>query len=239
MGIALAPAQSSPVLGAAYRQFNTLRCTRYQHRDVEDAAAGTYYYDCVGFTSYTVKVGAPAAWAELASTVHLPAGRVPTPHLAASFFTRLATDPQPSWEPVATASDLQPGDVLAWWPTRVDATNNGHSVLVLSTPRSLGAGRFAIAVMDSTAAPHGPDDTRHSDNPLSARNAPLSTSTVSTDGAPTQAGTHSGLGIGVIALDTDTSGTVTGVEWTVGTRPEPVSFGAGRPLGAGLAPSAQ
>ena len=83
--------------------------------------------------------------------------------------------------------------------------------------------------MDSTATPHGPDDTRHSSNPLSERNAPLGMAAGS--GASSKhPSAPSGLGIGVIALDTDSSGAVTGVEWTVGTRVEHVTFAAGRPV---------
>jgi hypothetical protein len=97
-------------------------------------------------------------------------------------------------------------------------------------PTPLGDGRFALAVMDSTATPHGPDDTRRASDPLSERNAPLGGSTLTTDGPASSSGARSGLGIGVIGLDTDAAETVTGVEWTVGTRSEPVSFGAARPL---------
>jgi hypothetical protein len=230
LGITLSPAASSPLVAAAYHQFNTMRCTHYQHHDVQDPNAGTYYYDCVGFTSYSVRVADATAWNELASAVHLPAGRVPSPRLYVSFFRRLVPSSQPGWRPVATGSGIQPGDLLAWSPEALDSESAGHSVMALSAPEPLGGGRFALAVMDSTATGHGPDDTRRADNPLSQRNAPLGASHASkgTRLHRARADARSGLGIGVIALDTGPSGSVTGVEWTVGTAVEHVSFAAAR-----------
>src|SRR5437016_1749160 len=37
----LAPQDASPVLRETYRQFQTMRQTRYQHRDIEDVRAGS------------------------------------------------------------------------------------------------------------------------------------------------------------------------------------------------------
>jgi hypothetical protein len=82
--------------------------------------------------------------------------------------------------------------------------------------------RWEVVIMDSTAGGHGPDDTRKPNNPLSQRNAPITTAK-----GLVQA---SGLGIGTIALDTTTGGIVTGVEWNVGDNPEGIQFGAARPL---------
>ena len=61
-----------------------------------------------------------------------------------------------------------------------------------------------------------------SPNPLSPRNAPILTR--SGDVEP------SGLGMGTLALDTTSSGRVTGVEWDVNDKPEAIVFGAGHPL---------
>ena len=133
-GIELAPASSSPMVAAAYRQFNTMRCTHYQHRYAEDQADGTYYYDCVGFTSYTLHRADPTAWTTLVAAVRLPAGYVPSPRLSASFFGRLASNPLPNWQAVPTAAAVLPGDLLAWSPSAEDVQSAGHAVLVCPTP---------------------------------------------------------------------------------------------------------
>ncbi len=229
LGIALAPADASPLVAAAYHQFDTMRCTHYQHNDIQDPGEATYYYDCVGFTSYTLRIADRRAWQALVATVHLPAGKVPSPRLYASFFTGLASTPQPDWSAVTTAATLLPGDLLAWSPSAEDSESAGHSVMALSAPVPLGNGRFAVVVMDSTATPHGPDDTRRASDPLSARNAPLGALPVSSHAQRAQPDARSGLGIGVIALDTGPTGAVTGVEWTIGTAVEHVSFASARP----------
>jgi hypothetical protein len=225
--IALAPPDSSPMVAIAYHQFITMQCTHYQHHDVQDPVAATYYYDCVGFTSYTLRIANPQAWGSLVTAVHLPVGKVPSPKLYTSFFTQLVSTPQTGWKAVATAAALLPGDLLAWSPSAEDSESAGHSVMALSAPTSLGGGRFALVVMDSTATPHGQADTRKAGNPLSARNAPLGTSPAAHRAQPDA---HSGLGIGTIALDTGPAGSVIGVEWTIGTAVEHVSFASARPL---------
>ena len=224
LGIALAPAAASPLLAAAYRQFNDMRCTRYQHRDVQNAAEGTYYYDCVGFTSYTLRVAAPRSWDELVAGVHLRSGLVPSPKRYVSFFRRLESNPRPGWRQVATAAAILPGDLLAWSPSAEDTASDGHSVEALSKPLALGDGHYALVVMDSTATPHGPDDTRQASNRLSERNAPLAGHGASTTGR----GARSGLGIGTIVLFTRSSGKVVGVEWSFAGNVEHVSFAAAR-----------
>ena len=228
LGIALARSDSSPMIAAAYHQFNTMRCTHYQHKNVQDPTAATYYYDCVGFTSYTLRIADRPAWDRLLATVHLSAGKVPSPRLYASFFTGLTSTRQSGWSAVTTAATILPGDLLAWSPSAEDAESAGHSVIALSAPTSLGGGRYALVVMDSTATPHGSDDTRRTADPLSARNAPLGVLAASSHTAHPNA--PSGLGIGTIALDTSPSGAVTGVEWTIGTAVEHVGFASARPL---------
>lgn len=229
LGIALAPADASPMLAAAYRQFNGMRCTRYQHHDIESAAEGTYYYDCVGFTSYTLRVADPRSWDELVTAVHLRPGFVPSPKRYVSFFRRLGSDPRPGWAQVTTAAAIRPGDLLAWSPSAEDTASDGHSAEALSEPLALGDGHYALVVMDSTATPHGPDDTRQASNRLSERNAPLEEHGASTTGRVGR-GARSGLGIGTIVLFTRPSGKVVGVEWAFGTTVEHVSFAAARAL---------
>ena len=131
---------------------------------------------------------------------------------------------------MTTAAALLPGDLLAWSPSAEDTSSAGHSVMALSTPLSLGGGRFALVAMDSTATGHGPDDTRRDSNPLSQRNAPLGALHGSSSTRRARSGALSGLGIGLIALDTGPNGAVTGVEWTIGAPVEQASFASARPL---------
>jgi hypothetical protein len=227
-------ASSSPTLASAYTQFVSMVCTHYQHAETEDVGMGFYYYDCVGFTGYTVRTTTPNAWASLQQGTGIRSGYVPTPGQFVTFFGDLVTANPSSlpagWQSVATGAAILPGDVLAWNPEANNTAEAGHSVMALSAPNPKGGGRYELIVMDSTATTHGRDDTRQTSNPLSARNAPLGSS--GDDGAPdpAPATAPSGLGIGTIALVTDSSGTVTGIEWTVGTAVEQVTFGAGRPV---------
>ena len=238
-------ASSSPTLAAAFEQFNTLRCTHYAHQYSETPATGIYYYDCVGFTGYSVRTATPTAWQSVVTATGLRPGYVPTPQLFQEFFASMLTSAPPAgWAAVPTATAIQPGDVLAWIANQT--TEAGHSVMALSTPvpipastatdKPLAAGEstYALIIMDSTATTHGPLDTRRTDNPLSQRNAPLG-SDAEFDGAPDpiSAGSPdapSGLGIGTIGLVANASGQVTGIIWSLGTAIEPVPFGAGRPL---------
>jgi len=247
---AVTDAGVAPTLAEAYREFNTLQCTHYQHTYTENPTAGLYYYDCVGFTGYAVQQAAPTAWKTLAAAKGIKAGYVPSPQLFQEFFASLlpsSTNPTPAampgWEAVPTASAIRPGDVLAWITDTT--TELGHSVMALSTPveipmstatnqaGAVGDTAYALIIMDSTATTHGPDDTRRADAPYSSRNAPLGAVTGS-DGAPqplssSESTAPSGLGIGTIALIADSSGQVTGVVWSLGTEIETVPFGAGHP----------
>jgi hypothetical protein len=228
-GATLAPASSAATLGAAYYQFNEMTCSQYTHR-YREAPPRYYYYDCVGFTGYTVRVADPVAWRSVRRVVGLRSrGVVPTPWAFVRFFDHLSSAPQPGWSAAPTVRSIRPGDVLAWQPALADGRPNlsgvGHSVMPLVAPRAIagsGGRRWEVVVMDSTAGGHGPDDTRRPSDPLSERNAPI----VDRQGQPVP----SGLGIGTLVLDTDAGGTVTGVEWSVGAKPEAVVFGAGHPI---------
>jgi hypothetical protein len=227
-GVTLPAAGTSKTLAGAYQQFNGLTCTKYTHAYTEKAPR-YFYYDCVGFTGYTVRTYAPTAWAALVAKTGIASNHVPTPDLFQTFMNGLQTTPQAGWQAVASVRDIRGGDVLAWQPALANGQANtkavGHSVMPLVAPRAIPGSngtRWEVVIMDSTAGGHGPQDTRKPANPLSSRNAPLTR----TNGQ-VQA---SGLGIGTIALDTDTNGHVTGIEWVVGAKPEKIVFGAARAL---------
>lgn len=228
-GAVLAPASSASTLASAYVQFNDMTCTEYSHH-FQESPPSFYYYDCVGFTGYTVRISDPRAWRSVMDVVGLRSDRVvPTPLAFKKFFDGLNAKPQPGWQGVPSVQTVRAGDVLAWQPVNLDGSPDtqgvGHSVLPLVAPRAIPGSngqRWEVVVMDSTAGGHGPNDTRKPGDPLSRRNAPIRTKKGSME--------PSGLGIGTIALDTTPSGTVTGVEWNVGSPPERIAFGAGRPL---------
>jgi hypothetical protein len=234
----LAPASSASTLASAYIQFNGMKCTEYTHH-FRESPPDFFYYDCVGFTGYTVRVSDPLAWRSVMAVVGLHSYRVvPTPMAFTTFFGGLTATPQPGWQSVTSIQDIRPGDVLAWQPAYSDGSPDsqgvGHSVLPLVAPRAIPGSngqRWEVVVMDSTAGGHGPDDTRKPGNPLSQRNAPIRTKKGAME--------PSGLGIGTIALDTTPSGAVTGVEWNVGNAPESIVFGAGRPLAGNVPTTSQ
>jgi hypothetical protein len=226
-GAILAPASAASTLPSAYTQFNDMTCTQYTHK-YQEAPPNFFYYDCVGFTGYTVRSADPVAWQSVVDTLNLQAGYVPTPLAFERYFNGLPATPQPGWTAVPSAQSIQPGDVLAWQPGTggvPDPSGTGHSVMPLVAPRAIvgsSGTRWEVVIMDSTAGGHGPDDTRRPTDPLSQRNAPILTQSQTLE--------PSGLGIGTIALDTTPAGQVTGVEWNVGDAPESIVFGAGRPL---------
>jgi hypothetical protein len=227
-GAVLAPSSDANTLAVAYSEWNDMTCTQYTHQYRWQPPA-YYYYDCVGFTGYTTSVADPTAWASVRAALHLALGYVPTPLSFEEFFSSLAATPEAGWQSVAGVAAVRPGDILAWQPAQPDGqpdtTGVGHSVMPLVAPQPIpgsGGTRWELVVMDSTAGGHGPDDTRKTDDPYSARNAPILTRSGAVE--------PSGLGIGTIALDTTPAGQVTGVEWNVGDRPEPIVFGAGHPL---------
>jgi hypothetical protein len=227
-GAVLAPASDANTLAEAYYEWNDMRCSEYTHH-YRWQPPDFYYYDCVGFTGYTTSVADPTAWSSVRQALHIGSGYVPTPLHFEEFFNSLPTTPEAGWQAVPDVGAIRPGDILAWQPAEPDGQPDlsgvGHSVMPLVQPQPIAGSndtRWEVVVMDSTAGGHGPDDTRQSTNPLSARNAPILTKSKSVE--------PSGLGIGTIALDTDASGNVTGVEWQVDDKPEPIVFGAGHPL---------
>ena len=240
---ALGSPNSSRVLAMAYSIFDGLTCTHYQH--IYEVTSQYVYADCVGWTGNLTRLVDQAGWQSMASRTHLRRGFVPSPGRFQRFFASLATQPASGWSAVRSLSQLQGGDILAWTPETQNSDTTGtdlagHSVLVLSAPvRVAGsANSYFVVVMDSTATPHGPQDTRSMQPdgsptyPWGNRNAPLGWSAKA--GGKNQSAL-SGLGIGTIELVGGTSLARTGVYWSVPrsttARPEAVVFGAGRPLG--------
>ncbi len=70
---------ASFVLAAVASQFMTMAATRYQHHDVENPQDRTYFYDCVGMVTYTLRQGAPKAMEALLADLGIRRGYVPNP----------------------------------------------------------------------------------------------------------------------------------------------------------------
>jgi hypothetical protein len=213
---------AGPLLGEAVHEYTTMTATRYQHHDVENAAAGTYFYDCVGFVSYALSQAAPTADATIRREYNIGPNRVPAPGRFVSLFGTLDGS-QPGWEPVATVADLRPGDVVAWSYVSATSSNEpghdhasrGHAFVVASVPQASGTDSYLVQVWDSTGTPHGPNDTRRT-NPKNL---------------PDAGGKPSGLGTGAVRIDASPDGSLATVHWSPSSGPVPAAhFGMGRPV---------
>jgi hypothetical protein len=216
---------SHPVLLSAAYQYVTMKKTRYQHKDIEIPAQGLYFYDCVGFVSYALKLAAPRAHASLFRTQDIPTGYVPSPGEYCDFIAALDRHPDSNWERVARVEDIRPGDILAWTyeshNPKGQGGTDGHSCIAAGPPLALAGGSFALLVYDSTATPHGPFDTRRT-NP---KNQPLKIDNSSNFGKP------SGLGRGTIQIFVDeNTGGPSGMAWTVATKRATTDMEIGRAL---------
>lgn len=206
------PTSAGPLFHEATNQFKAMTITLYQHQTRVDRTAGSYRYDCVGFVSYALKQAAPQARESAFKALDIKPGHIPTPAMYVAFFASLAAKPQPGWTAVSKASELRPGDVVAW--EQITAKANGHAVVIASVPVEGSEGTWVVKVYDSTASPHG-DDSRPNDQ----RAEQLATS-----------GQRSGLGHGVMAFTADpTTGALIGYRWSPKSKANNVPIAAGRP----------
>jgi hypothetical protein len=127
VGVAQEP-PSAPLYREAVSEFTSMKTTLYQHKTEVDREAGSYKYDCVQFVSYALRQAAPVAWESVFRARGLAKGRIPSPPSYQQFFASLSETPQPGWEAVRGAKDLQPGDVVSWDYKTERAT--GHAVII-------------------------------------------------------------------------------------------------------------
>jgi len=201
-----------PLFREAAHEFGTMTSTLYQHQTQVDRAAGSYRYDCVGFVSYALKQAAPQAWTTTAKVTGIAKGRIPSPLRYRAFFAGLAEKPQPGWQAVTKASELRPGDVVAW--EHRTETSVGHAVIVGKTPVPGPDGSWLVEVYDSTSSPHS-DDSRTTD----PRAQVFDTT-----------GRRSGLGHGLMMFISDpATGVLTGLRWSRKAKPITVPIAAARP----------
>ena len=208
------PATPAPLYHEATNEFARMKVTQYRHATRIDAAAGSYYYDCVGFVSHALHKAAPQAWKSLATKTALAPHHTPSPSMYRTFLAGLAAHPQPGWEAVTNAAELRPGDVVAW--KHKTATATGHAVIIGSLPVRGPDNSWVVQVYDSTSTPHG-DDSRL-DDPRAQK--------ADSSGKP------SGLGHGVMVFVADApGGAITGLRWSPRAKTVTVPIAGGRPTG--------
>ena len=182
---------SALLASEARREVAAMISSRYQHTTLVDESVGTFDYDCSGFVDYALGRVVPDALTVLQTASS------PRP-LAAdfeSFFAAIsAGSAKGRWRSVGRATDLVPGDVVAWVrPADVTSSNTGHVMIVREapTPNPKRVDEVLVPITDSTSTPHGPADSR---------------SAAGTDG----------LGTGTIGLLVDGAGVPLGYRWTGG-----------------------
>ena len=200
-----------------------MTATRYQHHDVENAEAGTYYYDCVGFVAYTMSQATPLADTTIRDEYHIAPNHVPAPRgvRAPVRDARRHPDRLGARQPRRRPAPGRRRGVVLQPPRRARTsqaathTSRGHAFVVASMPQPSGTDSYLVQVWDSTGTPHGPNDTRRT-NPKNL---------------PDAVGKPSGLGIGTVRVDAGADGTIATVHWSPSSGPVPAAhFGMGRPV---------
>lgn len=155
--IAAAPKESN-LLSEGKRVLAAVKESFYQHKTDVDEGAGRFHFDCSGFLSYALKQVAPEAYSEI--PISRSRERRPLAHDFYRFFVQLNTTPSKHWKLVTRASDLQPGDVIAWLrPENHKTTNTGHVMIVLEEPTVNPAAthELLVQVIDSSHSGHNKD----------------------------------------------------------------------------------
>jgi hypothetical protein len=191
------PAAAAPdaYLTSVISTWTSMTSTLYSHKYVEDPVTGVYQFDCVGATSYFLAMAAPHANLALDGAFGIHVGYVPTPSQYVSFIDSLPESGTSAWLSLTSPADLVGGEIIAVPPPTAaenpdQTTVPGHAMVAAGPAVALSDGGYAVLVYDSTATPHGPEDTRLTD----PRNQPLPPATPG--GAPRP----SGLGRGTIEL---------------------------------------
>jgi hypothetical protein len=211
-------ASRSRVFTAVSRAFQTMRRTRYQHHNVENAAAGVYYFDCVGMANYFLRLGAPSALAALRTAEHTRRGYVPSPDHFADYLEALPPNGTTTWRPIAQVTEIAPGDLIVM--RKLERSNGktfvGHAMFAAGAPVVLPDGTFSLDVFDSTGSPHGRDDSRWHDSRTIPKRA--------------DAECGSGFGIGAIQLWAGDSGAPLRISWRLDKPPVPTTVVIARAL---------
>ena len=188
------PTQTMPVerdvLQQAMHVFRSARSTAYTHKTTIEEDEGKFEFDCSGFVGYVLAQSQPNALAELRGATK----KRPLAKHFVTFFQNLPADS--TWRTIERASDLAPGDVIAWLkPADVVTKNTGHVMIVRGKPARDAdhPDIWVVPIIDSTAVPHGTGDSRKDTG-------------------------VTGLGTGEVLLVVDESDTPIGYRWSRGTK---------------------
>ena len=179
------------LLAAAERVFSTMKSSKYQHVTYVDEPNGIYDFDCGGFVGYLLQQTFPDAL----TVIKYHPNRLNRPYVEDyyNFFALLGSmDNSREWHTVQGASDLLPGDVIAWLgPIHGNYTALGHVMIVRSNPvvDSKRSNEINLEIIDSTRSPHAFDSRVNGTN---------------------------GVGIGIISLVLNTTGNAVGFRWRDG-----------------------
>jgi hypothetical protein len=164
------------LLTEARRILAAVKESTYSHTTTIDEASGRYDVDCSGFVDYAMSRATPDAFTALVThTAKRP---------VASSYVSFAEAPSAQWQRVMRASELVPGDLVAWLePASKDTTNTGH-VMIVAGVVVVHGNEVDVPIIDSTDTPHGATDAR-----TVSKTTGVGTGTigliVGTDGAPT------------------------------------------------------
>lgn len=150
------------LVAEAARQVGAMKVSAYEHTTTVDEATGTFNYDCSGFLGYALTRVLPAQFAAVKTFAAV--ARPLAKHYQMFFESIAAGSTKSGWTRVARAIDVRPGDVVAWLkPAELVSNNTGHVMIATgaATINPKRADEIIIPVTDSTAAFHGPEDTRY------------------------------------------------------------------------------
>ncbi|MBD2120983.1 hypothetical protein [Trichocoleus sp. FACHB-262] len=180
---------SKALLREANRELKAAKASTYSHKTQVNEALGQFNYDCSGFLKYAIARSVPEALRSLqTATVRRPLAK----HFV-GFVTSLPSGKVVGrWKRIERATDLAPGDIIAWLkPPTVVSDNTGHVMIVRAAIRQhpKRSNEIIIPIIDSTATRHGHSDSRHK-------------------------AAETGLGTGSIVLVVDDSGKAIGYRWS-------------------------
>lgn len=138
---------------AARRLLASVKTSAYSHRTSIDEDSGIFVTDCSGLLTWLLRQELPTHLAAI------PVKRGHSRPLAVDFQQAFASK-VPGWRLIVRVQDAHPGDVLAWsHPDPQPGKSTGHVMIIDGDAIPDGEGLYAMAVIDSTSAPHD-DDTR-------------------------------------------------------------------------------
>ncbi|HQH12859.1 MAG TPA: hypothetical protein PLS31_10570 [Candidatus Sumerlaeota bacterium] len=174
LGLARDAAPTTATLMAeVYRIMGNIKDTKYQHETRVLEEKGSYHVDCSGFVGYVLMRACPNHFEQMRKTM---SRRRLTASNYFNFFDMMRAKPKTDWVIIDDAAHIQPGDIIVWKKEPPAPGNTGHIMFADSASTQTASRQFSVAIIDSTTKPHS-NDTRKQG--------------------------QTGLGRGVIWLDTD------------------------------------